>query len=561
MNDKDRTSKVINDLADRGDMILTDVFKGTETGEADAEAKLMELIQRNVNTEFGLKHHFSEIHSLEDYRKSVPLLNYDDLEPYISRMFTKNEQDILTTTPIVRYAQTSGSTGVPKHIPVSRKDMQLASTMIYVRSFSLARKYCKENNRDFTCGKGLFFLDLNALTSPCGLPISGISSTFLTAFQEDYADLSVAPTECLYPDSTANMKYVLLLFALAEKDLFFVFSVFASLVYDKFCYMQSKWEMLCDDLEKGRIDPSISIPKEQRTLFESKLQADPERAAELREEFGKGFDTPICPRIWKNLRWVTAIGAGVFTPYRMRMKEFLGEDIPVDTMAYTASEGFFAFPTKMNSNDFLLDTQGCFFEFIPVNSVDETPLTMDKLTVGECYELIITTPSGLYRYRINDIVQVTGYYNQNPYIKVAYRKNMVANIVGENTAEEEFNMAISGFEEETGLSVLEYSVYIDLDTQASGRYVIFMECDAPASPEIDYAEIIDRRLQKLSSIFKYYREHGTIDPCVVHFVQPQTYMLYREMMEMRGASPNQVKPVRLIDNPFKEDFFFALVDS
>lgn len=138
---------------------------------------------------------------------------------------------------------------------------------------------------------------------------------------------------------------------------------------------------------------------------------------------------------------------------------------------------------------------------------------------------------------------------------------MVANIVGENTAEEEFNMAISGFEEETGLSVLEYSVYIDLDTQASGRYVIFMECDAPASPEIDYAEIIDRRLQKLSSIFKYYREHGTIDPCVVHFVQPQTYMLYREMMEMRGASPNQVKPVRLIDNPFKEDFFFALVDS
>jgi hypothetical protein len=45
------------------------------------------------------------------------------------------------------------------------------------------------------------------------------------------------------------------------------------------------------------------------------------------------------------------------------------------------------------------------------------------------------------------------------------------------------------------------------------------------------------------------------------FLQQQTYQLYRDLMTMKGASANQIKPVRLIDTPLKEKFFFGLKET
>ena len=51
---------------------------------------------------------------------------------------------------------------------------------------------------------------------------------------------------------------------------------------------------------------------------------------------------------------------------------------------------------------------------------------------------------------------------------------------------------------------------------------------------------------------------GVLGKLELVFLQPQTYQLYRDLQVMKGASPNQLKPIRVIDTPQKEQFFFSL---
>ena len=81
-------------------------------------------------------------------------------------------------------------------------------------------------------------------------------------------------------------------------------------------------------------------------------------------------------------------------------------------------------------------TKVVFYEFIPENAEDETKtLTIDQLEVGKRYEIVLTNLSGFYRYRIKDVVEVTGYYYESPMIRFAYRKSQLINISGEKMTE------------------------------------------------------------------------------------------------------------------------------
>ena len=155
-------------------------------------------------------------------------------------------------------------------------------------------------------------------------------------------------------------------------------------------------------------------------LIRPYLKKRPERAAELRKIFQEGFDTPIAPRFWPNLSYISAIGTGGFAIYAEKVKQFTGS-IPIDYSVYAASEGIFASASAMNDPKYDLLTDSCFFEFLPTDgSGDEAhPLTLDKLEVGKEYEIIITNLSGFYRYRIKDVVRVLGYHNTTPQITFA----------------------------------------------------------------------------------------------------------------------------------------------
>ena len=63
------------------------------------------------------------------------------------------------------------------------------------------------------------------------------------------------------------------------------------------------------------------------------------------------------------------------------------------------------------------------FSFVCICSFKKDPKTffMNEVEVGVKYELVMTTRSGLYRYRNGDVVQVVGFHEKCPVIRMLYR--------------------------------------------------------------------------------------------------------------------------------------------
>ena len=195
-----------------------------------------------------------------------------------------------------------------------------------------------------------------------------------------------------------------------------------------------------------------------------------------------------------------------------------------------------------------------------MNSDDEeSTVTMEELEIGEDYEIVVTNISGFYRYKLKDVIRVTGFYNQAPLIQFVYRKSQLLSIAGEKTNEEALRWSVEQFIKDTELAIADYSVYADADTEP-GHYVVLMEPQEIVNKEDieKYRTIIEEKLMQANPSYGDKVRTGILGKTELVFLQQQTYQLYRDMMIMKGTSPNQLKPVRIIDTPMKEKFFFGL---
>ena len=80
---------------------------------------LLDILNRNRGTRFGRDHRFDGIRSLNDYRSHVEIGDYERLRPYVERA-KHGEPNELTEEPVLMFTMTSGSTGEPKLIPVTK---------------------------------------------------------------------------------------------------------------------------------------------------------------------------------------------------------------------------------------------------------------------------------------------------------------------------------------------------------------------------------------------------------------------------------------------------------
>ncbi len=138
---------------------------------------------------------------------------------------------------------------------------------------------------------------------------------------------------------------------------------------------------LLDDIENGQISSKIVISEALKVQLTAKLRPNPKRAAELRREFEKGFDTPVIKRIWPEFAFVQAIGSGGFFVYIDKMRHYLG-DVPIYFSVYAAFELIMVICNKMESQEFVLISDSAFYEFIPVGQQDsQETLTMEQLEI------------------------------------------------------------------------------------------------------------------------------------------------------------------------------------
>lgn len=541
---------------------LAELDRQCENAREESEQLLLKILQDNKDTEYGRLYDFANIKTVDEYREKVPMTAYDNYAEYVERMLA-GEKDLITVYPVVHYALTSGSVDNPKHIPVSQLELDIYSQYSSTLMYGVITDYFnKAKGRNPNFGRSLLTVEVKKMQLPNGCTKGPISAVAISKMEPMLPFITSTPKQAVYPVDGTDTKYLKARYGLQARDLTSLTSAFMTSLVDILRYIESDWEILVRDIEQGTIDSTIKLPDEVRAELEAALKPDPERAAELRAEFEKGFEDPIIPRIWPQMDYISAIGTGGFSIYTDKMRQYSG-DIPIWFSVYAASEGLFAVARYMEEGQFVLIPSSGFYEFIPADSEDESKTcTIDQLEVGKEYEIVVTNLSGFYRYRIGDVVRMLGYEKQSPKVAFVYRKNQMVNIAGEKTTEEHVAWTVKEFSKLTGEEIIDFCVYQD-DNTAPSRYIVLLEPGRhlPKAKHEEYRAIVDEKLGFANPSLGTKVKTGVLSPTEIMFLQQETNMLYRDMMVMKGTSPNQLKPVRLLNTPAREKFFFALEDK
>lgn len=552
-----------------GDVTLAEVNHFTKNPMKAQEKTLKKILKKNKNCELGKKFNFANINSIADYQKMVPLSTYDDYAPYVDRMINNKENNIMFTGWNVRYCSSSGSVGKPKILPKSVKDLWTMQCVGFSGTVATSAHYLKKyKNKKMPAQMGPLVLILTGHPLEDGKMCNGAAQIPLLYLLPITRFFCTSPNSLLVPEheELLDTSYLQLRFALEERKVSYIGSLVITLVTTMFDYLKENWEMLCDDIEKGIINPNIKITPEYRAEYEKKFKPNPKRAAELRKEFEKGFQDPIAPRIWPKLTWAYGMVGSNLKVYVEKLRKYIGDDVPIHGMGFAAAEGFFAMATKLDTHDGTLLPHTLFYEFLPINDDDEDDidegkaLLIDQLEVGKKYELVVSNFSGLYRYRMEDVVQVTGMHNNTPTIEFLYRRNLGMNLANEKTTTEMVDMAAKQTADEMGNEFVGHSLYADYSTNPP-RYCMLAEAVNPVSEEDrqKYIDILDEKFKAFNEKYYKYRRWGMINRPEVLFLQPKTYWDYREYLRSKGKVLNQVKPVTIINSEERCEFFFSHV--
>ncbi len=552
-----------------GDVSRWEIMYHTKHPMEAQRKTLKKIINKSKNCEYGKKYNFKDIHSIEDFRAKVPLTTYADYEPYVNRMIENKEKNLMYTGLNVRYCSSSGSVGKPKILPKSVKDLWNMQCIGFSCSVATAFHYLKDvKGVRMPEQMGPLVLILTGHKLEDGKQCNGAGQVPLTYLKPILGTFCTSPASLLFPEheELLDTSYLQLRFALENRKVSYLGSIVVTLLTTMFDYLEENWEMLCDDIEKGIINPNIKITPDLKAEYSKKFKPNPKRAAELRKEFEKGFDTPIAPRIWPKLTWAYGMIGSNLKVYVEKLRKSIGYDIPLHNMGYAAAEGFFCMPTELDVHDGVLLPHCIFFEFIPIDDDvednDENPKTLliDELEVGKKYEIVVTNFSGLYRYRIEDVVQVTKMYNNTPRIELLYRKNLDMNVANEKTTTQMVDFAAKNTSAKVGNDFVGFSFYPDFSTTPP-RYCMLVEPKNPVTEEErqHIIDVLDEEFNEVNEKYFKYRRWGMLNRPEVLVLKPKTYWDYRESLRDRGVILNQIKPVTVINSEERKNFFFSHV--
>ncbi len=552
-----------------GNVTLNKIERTTKDPMKAQEKLLKRILNKSKNCELGKKYNFAEINGIDDFRSKVPLTTYEDYDPLVDRMIHNGEKNIMYTGYNVRYCSSSGSVGKPKILPKSIYDIWNMQCIGFSCTTSVTARHVKNVlGKKMPAQMGPIVLILTGHKLEDGKMCNGAGQVPLTYLKPITKFFCTSPLSLLYPEheELLDTSYLQLRFALQEEKVTYIGSVVITLVTTMFDYLEENWEMLCDDIEHGTINPNVKITPEHRAEYEKKLKPNPKRAEFLRQEFRKGFATPIAPRIWPGLTYAYGMVGSNLKVYVEKLRRSVG-NIPIHNMGYAAAEGFFALPIELDVHDSMVVPYSVFFEFIPVNDdveEDETEqpktLLLNELEVGKRYEMVVTNSSGLYRYRMEDIVEVTRMHNNTPVIEFLYRRNLSMNVANEKTTTAMVDFAAKRTFERTDNEFVGYSFFPDFSSNPP-RYCLLTEIKGDVSEEKrqEMIDVLDEELKEVNEKYYKYRRWGMLNRPEILILKPNTYWDYRENLRAQGVHLNQIKPVTVINSKPREEFFFSHV--
>lgn len=414
-------------------------------------------------------------------------------------------------------------------------------------------------------GRVLTLLESKMVEMKKGKKYGSLSAIFMQESKDVLPLISCTPIEAIFPSGDIDTRYLQARFGLATVDLVQIASSFLSFAAELLRYIENHWRMIVDDIEKGTINSEIRMPDEVRESLTKKIVPMPERAAELRGIFKEGFDKPFATRVWKNLEMISGVGTGAFEIYEKKIKgRYVDDSVKFYFSGLNSTEGLFSVSLSMDDKKSAIVPESMFYEFLPVDANDDFSqiVTLDKVEIGKAYEIIMTNLNELYRYRMRDCIRIMDKYNELPLIQFQYRLDQVADIIDDHTEEADFTQTVLDTVSQLGLDLVDYSVYSDRDADLP-RYVFFLElADIPDEmTKKQIRSVLHNNLEKYSPDIESYRKKGIGAPTELHILQPETYMLYQDIMILKGRNPAQIKPVHIITNEFHYRFFSKLIEE
>ncbi len=506
---------------------------------------LLNILSKNASSEIGKKFKFINILSVEDFKMKVPLTEYFYYDNYIKRM-ANGEENILITEKVEYFGHTSGTTGKQKLVPVTKSSRMKAAKYMALLISRFSYNNLKE---DWNYGKGLMIADIVMSTyTKGGIPICSATSGGINGIKTILPYLYTSPYEVMKIKEKEVALYLHALFGLKEKKLLYISGVFISNILDLLRVMEKNSDRLVKDIRKGRLSKTLNIDEETRKALNKYLSPNASRADELENEFKKGFKG-ICKRVWPNLQYIASVTGANFTIYDDMVKYYLGP-VQIYSPCYAASEGIMGINPYVKNIRYVIIPDTVFYEFIPSEELSENnpkTISSEQLEIGKSYEIVITTYTGLYRYRIGDVVKVVGFYNNSPEIEFLYRRNQVLNMVSEKTTEEHLTDAIRNTKNRLKLDLIDYTTVAD-NSITPGRYQFYFEVKGKVTKELVRSiEItLDEELRNCNLAYKRFRSKSGLAMPKVIMLEEGTFNKVKEFLFMKGISKNQIKIPRVV---------------
>ena len=497
------------------------------------ENNLCRLLSDNRNTVFGQEHGFASIRSSEEYRKAVPLCSYERLQPYMERMIA-GEKEVLTVYPIAGVCRTSGTEGQPKYIPVSDTALERYADRI---------EWYKNRVHRQAGGKRLFVngFRVGLTEKKREYLLSELYYRYL--FQSGLFSFSefAGGRETLFGQSAYDMLYGKVWTAFAVEDITTIESIF---LYDQllfFQYMQKHWRGILKHMEEKRIPDRIRISETTRAKLLS-LPVTRDRLRRAAEECGRGFDG-IAPRLWNGLVLSSGISSASFETEDRSLRRYLGKT-PIYYFAYVASECHMGVALRPEECRYVMLPENAFYEYLPwrQNAQEEAEETLlpGQVRRGELYEVVLTNFSGLYRYRLGDVVRVTGFLGESPIVEFVLRKNQFLNVAGEKMSICQAERAVMNLAREHQLPIRRYCIGQLGWEYPAGYGAVFELEEKNACGEADraaahMAKWLDRALGEQNLDYRDVRKLGFLKRVEVLILETEEYAAFLEENGMTGG--------------------------
>ena len=520
--------------------------------QAAQQELLMQILRRHAATRYGIQHGFSSIRSPAEFQSRVPLCTYADLQSWVDSM-AAGQRGVLTADQVKMFEVSSGSASASKLIPYTASlKSQFQSGLdpwVWLMYFSWPK---------LLLGKQYWSITPSGTSrrrTPGGIPIGfdEDSEYFGTLKRSLVRHLMAVPPQVAEIADSENFRYAILRFLIQAEDLSFIsvwHPTFLTLLLDR---LREWLPALAEDLRKGTMTPPTNLPATLVNSLQPYLKRDDERSWQLvmHHRFSKTsakYAPPDSPSlyeyIWPCLRLVSCWADGNAIEAANQLQKYLPH-VHLQPKGLLATEGMVSFPHGKTGHH-ALSVNSHFFEFISLSTSAE-PLLTHELKKGERYEVVLTTGGGLYRYRLQDEVEVTGFVNSCPLIRFVGKLDGIVDLCGEKLNEVHVKTAVEQSLRRLNVSAAFWMVAPEVSTSGS-RYILYLQPAQSGGSQEPLKELRQMVEGELIENFHYHhcRTLGQLAPLDLFLIDgANAGELYLQQCVTLGQRLGNIKPARL----------------